>query len=483
MLVRTEPQTRWDSERIPVQKIQLLQNHWASLTQLWNGLRIIARLCSGFGKLAIGPIGPRFDSRLAASGEWTGKRVRSSGPLPSKLVHLLLLSAVGVSGGDLHAQEAPVSRQGGADLSLSGFRPQSQLKVAETKLTQATTWVVDVHTHFRNRTRHDPQLLDDFVNLMDRNRIGVCVSMDGKLGDSFREHCDYLWTQYPDRFLIFANLDWRGQGKLDDPATWECHRPDFAARMVRELRDAKRMGAAGLKLYKGFGLEYRNPDGSFLKIDDPRWDPIWKACGELGLPVLIHTADPVAFFLPIDETNERWEELSRRPSWHFPADRFPARDELLAARNRVIQRHPNTTFIGAHMANSAEDLAQVEQWLQAYPNLYVEFASRISELGRQPYTARKFLIQYQDRVLFGTDGPWPEQRIHLYWRFLETWDEYFPYSEKDFPPQGFWRIYGVGLPVEVLNKIYFENAVRLFPQLGEKLKRVRVAKDRGGASQ
>ena len=167
-----------------------------------------------------------------------------------------------------------------------------------------------------------------------------------------------------------------------------------------------------------------------MKIDDVRWDPIWRTCGQLGIPVIIHTADPIAFFQPIDETNERWEELFRHPEWSFPPDKFPSREFLLADRNRVIQRHPKTTFIGAHMANSSEDLATVASWLEKYPNLVVELASRLGELGRQPYTARAFFIKYADRILFGTDGPWPELRITYYWRFLETYDEYFPYSEK-----------------------------------------------------
>ena len=179
----------------------------------------------------------------------------------------------------------------------------------------------------------------------------------------------------------------------------------------------------------------------------------------------MHVADPVAFFQPIDANNERWEELSRHPDWSFHGDQFPSRDELLAARNRVISRHPKTTFIGAHFANNSEDLATVAKWLDQYPNLVVEFASRINELGRQPYTARKFFIKYQDRILFGTDGPWPELRLSYYWRFLETYDEYFPYSEKSPQPQGMWRIYGIGLPDDVLKKVYRENAMRIVPGL------------------
>ena len=195
------------------------------------------------------------------------------------------------------------------------------------------------------------------------------------MGATLDEHKRYLWANYKDRFAIFVHLDWKGDGKEDEPDTWACHRPDFARRITLQLEEAKNAGACGLKLFKRFGLSYRNPDGSLIRIDDPRWDPIWSKCGELGFPVIIHTADPAAFFLPIDNTNERWEELHRHPEWSFPPDRFPPRKELLLARNRVIARHPKTNFIGAHGANNSEDLEAVGKWLDQYPNLYVEFAS------------------------------------------------------------------------------------------------------------
>jgi predicted TIM-barrel fold metal-dependent hydrolase len=245
--------------------------------------------------------------------------------------------------------------------------------------------------------------------------------------------------------------------------------------MAAELATVKQRGANGLKIFKQFGLEYKNADGSLIRIDDARWNPIWQACGETALPVLIHVADPAAFFLPIDQTNERWEELHRHPDWSFFGPRFPAHEELLAALLRVVKAHPETTFISAHMASNAEDLATVGQWLDEYPNLYIEIASRIAELGRQPVTARRFLLKYQDRVLFGTDGPWPEERVRLYWRFLETEDENFPYSERPFPPQGLWNIYGINLPDDVLRKIYYENAARIVPGVRERLERFKQA--------
>ncbi|MCA9128122.1 MAG: amidohydrolase family protein [Planctomycetales bacterium] len=354
-------------------------------------------------------------------------------------------------------------------LTLSDYQPIPKLVVPETLLDRAAFPVVDVHSHFFHRLRHDPVQLDAFVRLMDRNQIAVCVSLDGKLGGQLSDHIDYLWTRYRERFVIFANVNWQGTAQPEDFANWDCHQEDFAHRTVLALQDAKSRGVSGVKVFKSFGLSYKNPDGSLIAIDDPRFYPIWNACGQLGLPVIMHTGDPSAFFDPIDVNNERYEELSRHPDWHFPADKFPPRAELHAARNRLFARFPNTTFIAAHLGNDGEDLAEAGRILQEYPNVMIEFASRISELGRQPYTARDFLIEFQDRVMFGTDGPWPEKRYQSYWRFLETRDQYFPYSEKEVPPQGLWRIYGIDLPDDVLKKIYYENASRVIPGVQERL--------------
>src|SRR5262245_46546568 len=369
------------------------------------------------------------------------------------------------------AQVTPLDGREGRQLLLENFRPRPALVVPRHELTQAKFPVIDVHTHFREKFRGTAEELDAWVKLMDRNRVAICVSLDGLAGELIDEHAKLLWTKHADRFAIFANIDWRGSGKLDDPASWDCLRPDFGRRTARELASAKQRGVCGVKIFKGFGLNYKDAGGSLLKIDDPRWDEIWQACRELGLPVLIHVGDPAAFFLPIDATNERWEELHRRPDWSFYGPQFPKRDELFAAFNRVLARHPKTTFISAHVASNAEDLAEVGRWLEQYPNLHIDFASRIAELGRQPFTARRFFLKYPDRILFGTDGPWPEERVRLYWRFLETEDEYFPYSEKPFPPQGLWNIYGLRLQGEVLRKVYHENALRLIPSLREKYER------------
>lgn len=387
---------------------------------------------------------------------------------------ILVLASQYLFGGALvlgQVSQSELGEEAPPALTISQFAPTPKLTANATNVTQARFAVVDAHSHFRYRLRHNSEMLEQFVALMDRNNIALCVSLDGKLGDQLSEHCEFLWSRYEDRFVIYANIDWQGDGRRDDPASWDCHRDDFSHRMVRALEDAKERGVSGVKVFKSFGLSYKNPDGSFIEIDDRRFDAIWEVCGKLGLPVIMHTADPSAFFDPITPQNERYEELMRHPDWHFPPDRFPSRKALHEARDRLFARHRQTTFIAAHLGNDGEDLSETSQLLVENPNVYVEFGSRISELGRQPYSARDFLIRFQDRVLFGTDGPWPEQRYRYYWRFLETRDEYFPYSEKTVPPQGLWRIYGVYLPDETLVRIYQKNAAKIIPGVAEKLKK------------
>jgi predicted TIM-barrel fold metal-dependent hydrolase len=345
------------------------------------------------------------------------------------------------------------------------------LIVPQSDIKSASSSVIDVHTHFFVKGKHDPELLDRYVQMMDRNRIAVSVSLDGQLGSQLDAHIAYLWTKYPNRFAIFANIDFRGKGSEDKPASWACNQPSFVFDTVETLRaEFKKGRICGLKFFKDFGLRWRNGDGSLIQIDDPRWDPIWDTCGELGIPVLMHTADPSAFFRTADETNERIVELRSRPEWAFVGPEFPSRESLHQARNRVIARHPKTLFIAAHFGNDAENLTELAKWLDEFPNLMIEFSSRINELGRQPYSAKNFFEKYQDRILLGTDGPFPEERLRIYWRFLETFDEYFHYSEKSPPPQGDWRIYGIGLHGDILRKIYSENACRVIPGLASKLR-------------
>lgn len=372
---------------------------------------------------------------------------------------VLLLLGIGSESSLFSQDEAP---------SLRNYDPKAELVVKQTTLKHARFPVIDIHSHFGFRLKGDVDALKQYVSVMDRNHIALSISFDAPLGNE-DDHLAFL-KRYQHRIPFFVHIDFVQSQDQKNFAAHAVNQPDFVRRSVEQLKQAKAKGAVGVKLFKSFGLQVRKADGSLVKIDDPIFDPIWKQCGLLKLPVIMHTADPIAFFKPIDANNERWEELSRHPDWSFHGDEFPSRTSLLEARNRVIQRHPQTTFIGAHVANNSEALTVVAKWLDTYPNLVVEIASRINELGRQPYTAREFILKYQDRVLFGTDGPWPEQRIKYYWRFLETKDEYFRYSEKSPPPQGAWRIYGIHLPNEVLEKVYFKNALRIMPGLTDRYK-------------
>jgi predicted TIM-barrel fold metal-dependent hydrolase len=245
---------------------------------------------------------------------------------------------------------------------------------------------------------------------------------------------------------VFAWVDW---GQVD------AHH--FGETWAKELEASVAAGAQGLKVFKTLGLGFRDRSGKLIRVDDHRLDPVWAKAGELGIPVLIHTADPVAFFTPLDETNERWEELQAHPDWHFYGKDFPTFMDLIEAQLRVVARHPKTSFISAHVMSYAENLPYVAAALDMYPNLHVDIGDRIGELGRQPYSTRRFLIKYADRVLFGTDIPPNRSDYGIYFRCLETADEYFDYGRM----QGRYRIYGVYLPDEVLRQIYSQNALRL----------------------
>jgi len=363
----------------------------------------------------------------------------------------------------------PQARAQNSVTESSADKPPS-LRVRQTIIERASFPVVDVHTHFLIKGRHDPELLDRYVQWMDRNGIAICVSLDGQIPNKLDEHIEFLWSRYRDRFVVFANLDFIGNGSLDRPETLACNDSRFVRDMCERLQaEVARGRISGLKFFKDFGLRYRNADGSLIAIDDPRWDPIWECCARNQLPVIMHTADPSAFFRPADQDNERAGELKAHPEWSFAGPEFPDRKALHEARNRVNARHPETTFIAAHFGNDAEDLGELAQWLDTYPNLNVEFSSRLNELGRQPYTSRAFFERYQDRILLGTDGPFPEERLRIYWRFCETLDEYFLYSEKSPPPQGDWRIYGLGLPPEILKKVYYANAAKIIPGIAQRL--------------
>lgn len=332
------------------------------------------------------------------------------------------------------------------DLKLLDWKPKSQLVVHETTITKPKFPVIDMHNHLR-----DLKSAGKYLEEMDKAGVWKCVSLDGMSAkDFYKEHLEASGKVSKERFVIFFAPDW---SKIDEP--------DFGKKEAAKLEDAVRLGARGVKVFKVLGLTVKDKTGKVVPVDDPRIDPIWDKCGELGIPVLIHISDPKAFFTPIDEYNERYDELGAHPNWSFYGDEFPEKEDILQQRNHLLEKHPNTIFIGAHVANLAENLGRVSMWLEKYPNLYVEIGARISELGRQPYTCRKFMIKHQDRVLFGTDTPPDAEAYQVYYRFLETDDEYFD-PARSHHLQGRWMIYGIHLPDEVLEKIYNKNALKIF---------------------
>jgi len=332
-----------------------------------------------------------------------------------------------------------------ADLKLVDWQPVSQMVTKETKIEKAKFPVIDIHNHL-GKLENTQKYLEE----MDKAGIWKCVSLDANSKDDFyKEHIEVSKSVGGDRFLPFFRPDF---SKIDEP--------DFGKKEAARLEEAVKIGARGLKIAKTLGLGYKDKTGKFITVDDPRIDPIWAKCGELGIPVEIHVSDPKAFFTPLDKHNERYDELGQNPEWSFFGDQFPSKESILEARNRVIEKHPNTIFIGAHFGNLPEDLQTVAKWLDEYPNFYVDIDARISELGRQPYSARKFFIKYQDRILFGTDTPCNAESYRLYFRFLETDDEYIDPTPAH-KLQGRWMIYGLFLPDEVLEKVYNKNAVKI----------------------
>jgi len=335
------------------------------------------------------------------------------------------------------------------DLKLLDWKPKSQLFVKETIVLKPKYPVIDIHNHLGNLEN-----TEKYLEEMDKAGVWKCVSLDGRSADDFyKEHLKVSQAVSNDRLLVFFRPDF---SKIDDP--------NFGMKEAEKLHQAVKMGARGLKISKVLGLTVKDKSGKVVPVDDPRIDPIWAKCGELGIPVMIHVSDPKAFFTPVDEFNERYDELGAHPDWSFYGDEFPSKEEILAQRNRVIARYPKTIFIGAHMGTLPEELHIVANWLDIYPNFYVDIDARISDLGRQPFTTRKFMIKYQDRILFGTDTPPNAESYSIYYRFLETDDEYID-PAGGHHLQARWMIYGINLPDEVLEKLYNRNALKLLGML------------------
>jgi predicted TIM-barrel fold metal-dependent hydrolase len=336
-------------------------------------------------------------------------------------------------------------------LLLRDFHPKQILHVPEHSPQRAKFYVIDIHNH-----TNDPRGIGDqlppqqVIDIMDQTNVRTIVILTGMWGDKLQHLIDTMVKPYPGRVIVFTQFDW---SKIDDP--------DFSQEMVRQLDDGVARGARGLKILKDLGLGVRDKTGKLIKVDDPRLDATFDECGRLGIPVFIHTGDPEAFFLPINGENERYEELIEHPDWSFYAPEFPRLQELLEARNRMFAKHPNTTFISAHMG-WPENLGWVAKMMDQYPNVLVEFGGREAELGRQPRETRELFIKYQDRVMFGSDNGMEADMYRNDFRWLETADESFDYWGS--PSQGRWKIYGLDLPDPVLEKIYHLNAERLFAQ-------------------
>ncbi|HXK12474.1 MAG TPA: amidohydrolase family protein [Vicinamibacteria bacterium] len=375
---------------------------------------------------------------------------------------------------DASGPEPPATGEGGA-LALADFQPRSMLHVKETKVASPRFPVVDVHTHlsFTKSEKKGVSVGEEVVRLvtakdavavMDRKGIKTLVNLTGGSGRGLEATLAAFDRAAPGRFLTCTEPIY---GQLLDPRY-----PQLQADAIASAHAA---GARGLKITKTLGLYLREriDEGPLVKVDDRRFDPMWEASAAHGFPVFVHIADPEAFFLPTDRFNERWDELGHHPDWSFHGRDFPSFKELMDARDRVFARHPKTQFVALHVGHDAENLAFVGESLDRFPNMTVELGARIGELGRQPRTARRFFDRHQDRILFGTDAVPPpagestpqqvfkDALYEIYYRFLETEDEYFDYAPAPVPPQGRWCIYGLGLPDPILKKVYHENAERL----------------------
>lgn len=364
---------------------------------------------------------------------------------------------------------------GDGPLLLRDFRPKSMLHVPQTRVERPRFPAIDMHTHLSFVTESSEGVATgesltfsttakEALAVMDKKGVRAMINLTGGHGRGLTEAITAFDRAYPGRFYACT-----------EPLFGEIRNPRYAQIQADAMEAAARAGAVGLKVLKTLGLYLREriTEGPLVKVDDPRFDPMWEACAAHRMPVFIHVADPEAFFLPIDGTNERYDELGNHPDWSFHGRDFPSFREILEARDRVYARHPRTQFLSLHFGHNAENLASVAESLDRFPNMTVELGARIGELGRQPRTARKFFERYQDRVLFGTDAvPPPEgqkypqqvfgdELYEIYYRFLETEDEHFDYAPAAIPPQGRWRIYGLGLPEGILKKVYQDNAVRL----------------------
>jgi predicted TIM-barrel fold metal-dependent hydrolase len=337
------------------------------------------------------------------------------------------------------------------DMGFEEYNPPSTLVVPGTEVQKAKYPFVDIHSHQFGMGEKD---LSELVGAMDKLNMAVMVNLSGGSGEGLTAAISNVKKNYPNRFVVFANVDFDGVGN-----------PGWAENAVSQLEEDVKNGAKGLKIYKSLGLRNKDIEGRRVAIDDERLDPVWEKCGELGIPVLIHAADPKSFWDPMDSNNERWLELKTHPR-RKRSDSDPAPwQQIIDEQHRMFKKHPNTNFINAHMGWYANDLGKLATLMDEIPNMYVGIGAVIAELGRQPKNAHQFFVKYQDRIVFGKDS-WKPEEFPTYFRVLETDDEYFPYYKKY---HAFWAMYGLDLPDEVLRKVYYKNAVKLLPGLDKSL--------------
>jgi predicted TIM-barrel fold metal-dependent hydrolase len=362
--------------------------------------------------------------------------------IKAQLLFFMLISLGAV------AQEKPLDMK----MDFEEYDPPSSLVVDEHHPTRSKFPFIDIHNHQGNMNTSD---FKDLISKMDALNMVVMVNLSGRgfgaSSDHLEKSLENIKSRYPNRLVLFTNVDF---GDIDTP--------DWGARTTKQLEDDVKKGAMGLKIYKGLGMN-RDKSGKRVSIDDPRIDPVWAKCGELGIPVLIHAADPKQFWEPIDKNNERWLELKLHPRRRHDTDTVKW-EKIIKEQHNIFRKHPKTKFINAHLGWYGSDLKKLAGLMDQFPNMYTEIGAVIAELGRQPRAAKAFLTKYQDRVLFGKDS-WVPEEYETYFRVLETEDEYFPYHKRY---HAFWRMYGIGLPDDVLKKIYYKNALTLLPRLDAK---------------
>lgn len=336
-------------------------------------------------------------------------------------------------------------------ISFEDYNPKSTLIVSSNEIKRSKYPFIDIHNHQFDMPVKD---LSDLVSEMDSLNMAFMVNLSGFRGQYLKMCLDNIKKNAPERLGVFVNLNWEN---IDSDT--------FLENNIKILRDAKKDGAIGLKVYKSLGLTDKDSNGNRIAVNDPRIDPIWEECGKLGFPVLIHSADPASFWKPKDKNNERWLELKQKPNRYRNPDLFPSFESIIAEQHNVFEKHPKTTFINAHLGWMGNDLDRLSSHLDKYPNVVTEIGAVLAELGRQPKRARKFFIDHQDKILFGKDA-YNQQEYYTYFRVLETEDEYFDYYRKR---HAFWKMYGLGLPDSILKKVYYKNALRILPSINKSL--------------